>query len=75
MKIVFSTHALTKLKQRNIDKRLVLDTIRAPQFKRPAHQFREERIKYFGRNWLRVVVVKEGDTFVVVTAHWIDRLR
>lgn len=75
MEIIFSDHAVMKLSQRNIPKRLVIETVRFPDFVKPGYYLREERCKHFGKNWLKVVVIKEGETAVVVTAHWIAKIK
>ena len=73
MQIVFSGHALLKLRQRNISQGLVMETVRTPDFTKPSRHFREERYKRFGKNYLKAVVVEERDILIVITAHWLAK--
>ena len=75
MKIVFSDHLLIKIGQRKISKNLVIKTIRNPDFIRPSYNFREERYKKFDKNYLKVVVIKENKGIVVITAHWVAKVK
>ncbi len=75
MKIIFSTHAILKLGQRNISKQLVIEAVHFPDFLKPTYHFREERYKRFGKNWLKVVAIQEGNTLTVITVHWVAKVK
>ena len=74
MEIIFSNHANLKINQRELSRDFIIKTINSPDFTRPTRGFREERYKYFGKNWLKVIVIKESDKIVVITAHWIAKI-
>ena len=75
MRIVFSDHALIKIGQRKISKELVIKATKNPDFLRPSYGFREERYKKFTKNYLKVVVIKEDEKMVVVTVHWVAKIK
>lgn len=75
MKVRFSDHALIKLRQRKISRKLVLETALNPDFIKPSYNFREERYKYFGKNWLGAVVIKENSEIIIITAHWVAKIK
>lgn len=75
MKIVFSDHALIKISQRKISKELITRTVKNPDFIKPSYGFREEKYKQFTRNYLKVVVVKENEEVIVVTVHWVAKIK
>ena len=70
MRIIFSEHSLLKLKQRNIAKQKVIQTIRKPDVVLPSLSKRALAYKKFGALYLKVVFIKENDTIVVITQHW-----
>jgi hypothetical protein len=74
-KIVFSNHALLKLDERNIAKAMVLATVRHPDFSRSSYYGRKEKYKHLGKVWLKVVVIEESRKLVVITAHWVVKLK
>lgn len=73
MNIIFSDHALLKIKQRNISKDIVIRTVHKPDFIKPSYGLREERYKYYGKNWMKVVVLVNNEQLTVITAHWIAK--
>lgn len=75
MKIVFSKHALLKLHQRELDKSKIIETILRPDFIQPGYSFREARFKLYSKNHLKVVVIVEPRRILVVTAHWVAKLK
>lgn len=75
MKIVFSKHALLKINHRGLEKDKVLETIEHPDFIQPSYNFREERYRLYRKNHLKVVVKIEITRIVVVTAHWVAKLK
>ena len=75
MKIVFSRHSLLQIKQRALRKEDVLITVKEPDFISHSYNFREERYRLFTKNHLKVVVRVEIDQVVVITAHWVAKLK
>lgn len=75
MKIVFSKHALLKLQQRDLNKDKILETITNPDFIQPSYNFRESRFKLYSKNHMKVVVTLEPKRILVVTAHWVAKLK
>ncbi|MBI2888712.1 MAG: DUF4258 domain-containing protein [Candidatus Liptonbacteria bacterium] len=73
MRIAFSNHALLKLRQRSISQELVTQTVHNPDFTKPTRHLREERYKRFGKNYLKIVVIEERGTLIVITAHWLAK--
>lgn len=70
MRIIFSEHSLLKLKQRNIAKQKVIQTIKKPDVVLPSLSKRILAYKKFGTLYLKVVFIEENDTIVVITQHW-----
>ncbi len=75
MKITFSKHSLLKIGQRELDKVKILETVMYPDFIKPSYNFREERYRQYTKNHLKVIVKIEKQQFIVVTAHWVAKLR
>ena len=75
MKIIFSDHASLKIKERKLSKSFVLKTVQVPDLVRPSRRLREERYKRFGKNWLKVIIIKEHATTVILTAHWVAKIK
>jgi hypothetical protein len=73
VKIIFSNHAILKIEQRKLSRAKILETIARSDFKRPSYGGREELFRRFGKNYLKVVIVQDGETVVVVTAHRVVR--
>ncbi|MFH1170664.1 MAG: DUF4258 domain-containing protein [Candidatus Vogelbacteria bacterium] len=75
MKIIFSPHAILKIEQRKLSRQLIIETIVRPNFNRPSYGLREELYREFGKNYLKVVIKRESDQIIVVTAHWVASLK
>ena len=75
MEIIFSDHAILKITQRKLVKHSLLETVQTPDLVRSSRNLREERYKRFGKNWLKVVVIQEGVTTVIITAHWVAKVK
>lgn len=70
--IVFTKHALKKLRQRKIGRRLVIKTILKPE-KLIFDGTQYNVYKKFGRLYLKVVFKKLGKLILVITQHWTDK--
>lgn len=73
MNIEFSDHAELKIAQRKLKRAQIVETVLHPDFTRASYSSRQELYKKLGKNHLKVVVVEENSTIVVVTAHWIAK--
>ncbi len=74
MEIHFSDHALFKMGQRKIQVSFVRTAVLSPDYRMPGNYPREEWYRRFGTRYLKVVVVPEPDTIVVVTVHWAKKV-
>ncbi|MDO8551307.1 MAG: DUF4258 domain-containing protein [bacterium] len=74
MKITFSQHALLKLAERNLSQEFVIKTIKDPDFILPSRGNRERAYKRFRNNYLEVIFVKERESTIVITAHWVAKI-
>ncbi|MDD4989833.1 MAG: DUF4258 domain-containing protein [Candidatus Pacebacteria bacterium] len=68
--IIFTEHALLKLKQREIKKDLVLETLKKPEKVLLSRNDRKIALKKFGKLYLKVVFRQEEKNIVVITQHW-----
>lgn len=68
--IIFTEHALLKLKQRGIKKDLVLQTLKNPERTLLSRNNREIALKKIGKLYLKVVFRQEEKNIVVITQHW-----
>ncbi|OGE29631.1 hypothetical protein A2867_02085 [Candidatus Daviesbacteria bacterium RIFCSPHIGHO2_01_FULL_40_11] len=73
MKIIFSDHAKNQKFEREIAKKLILETIRSPQNRFKSFRNRELLQRQFGDKILEVVTVKEGENLVVITQYWLEK--
>lgn len=60
---------------RNIKKRQVEKTINDPEHKSSGKGGKDVLYKNFGKSYLKVVISKDEDWFVVITEHWIAKKR
>ncbi len=72
--IIFTRHAKEMLLQRNIPAKLVRQTIKNPDHCLKGRENKTIYLKYFGKNFLKVIVSEEEQT-VVITAHWWSKER
>ncbi len=75
MFIVFTKHSITKLGQRKINRQFVIETAKNPDIRRPSYNYREELYKKFSKNYLKVVVKKRKNDLLVLTAHWVAKIK
>jgi len=75
MKIIFSDHALLKISERSLLQDKIVATIETPGLIRPSYGMREERYRRFGKNWLKVIVMIERGVCIIVTAHWVAKMK
>ena len=75
MRIVFSKHAILKIGQRKIPKTFILITAEKPDYIGPTRLSREVRYKKFKNYYMKVVVVKRINLLVIITAHWVSKIK
>ncbi len=75
MKITFTKHAREMLLFRRINKEQVEEVIHHPDDKSAGKSGKTVLYKNFGKNYLKVVILKEKDEIVVITNHWIAKKR
>ncbi len=75
MKLEWSDHVEEKIKNRKLSKKKIELTVINPEFTRVSYGLREERYRNFGKNFLKVVVKDERDIVVIITAHWIAKIK
>ena len=68
--IEFTGHADRKIKQRNLKKALVKETLNKPDYVLPGYSNREISYKKIVKLYLAVVFVREEDKIIVLTAYW-----
>jgi len=71
--IIFTQHALLKLKQRRISQETVRKTLKSPDYKFPSYLDRKIVYKKFGKLYLKVIYRKEERNIIVITQHWEER--
>lgn len=72
--IIFTDHSLLKLRQRNIPKKLVIETVNNPDCEGRGHSERKACFKKFGKLFLKVVYKNEGGDIVIITQHWVAKI-
>lgn len=75
MKIKFTKHAGEMLAFRKIKREQVEAAIKKPDDSSKGENNRQVLYKDFGKNYLKVVIVKEKNEIVVITEHWIAKKR
>ena len=71
--IIFTDHALLKLKQRGISKSAVKETLKSPDYKIPGYADRIVAYKKFDKMYLKVVYKIEEENIIVITQHWEEK--
>ncbi len=75
MKIIFSDHAKLKIKQRKLSQKRIVETIEKPDSVTFSRGGREIALKKFRTNHMQVIIKREQNVVVVITAHWVARPR
>ena len=74
MEIHFTDHSLLKIGQRKILLSSVRKVVLSPEIRKSGTYPREEWYRRFGARYLKVILVREPDKVVIVTAHWVKKL-
>lgn len=75
MRVVFTKHAKEAIEERGISEILVKRAVLNPDFTQPGRGNKTIYFKDTGKNYLKVVVVVDEQQVVVVTLHWIAKMR
>jgi len=73
--IIFTQHALLKLKQRGIKKDLVIKTLNHSDYNFRTYKERMVALKKFGKNYLKVIFRKEDKNIIVISQHWVEKFK
>ncbi len=71
--IIFSSHSLLKLKQRDIPKITVRKTLASPDYRIPSYSDRIVVYKKFDKLYLKVVYKEESGNLIIITQHWEEK--
>ena len=70
--IVFSAHAVQRIRARKISRLLVVETIKHPQKIISGNRGRKLRQRKFGDKILEVITITEGSDIIIVTQYWLE---
>ena len=73
--IIFTQHALLKLRQRNISKKLVVEAFKSPDHSLESRSNRNIIYKKFSRLYLKVIYREESENIVVITQYWTKTIK
>ncbi|MBU4298771.1 DUF4258 domain-containing protein [Patescibacteria group bacterium] len=71
--IIFTNHALLKLRQRGISKAAAIESLKSPTYRIPSYSNRMIAYKKFDKLYLKVIYKVENGDIVVITQHWEER--
>lgn len=76
MRIVFTKHALIRLKERKIKKLQILDVLKNPDSKRIYENNKVEYYKNISKYLsLKVITIKDKNSIIVITCYYLKRTR
>lgn len=73
--IKYTNHALENLVKRRITKDKVRKCLQAPDIETPGNKGKTIFLKDLGKNFLKVIAVKEKRGWIIITEYWIDKRR
>ena len=71
--IIFTRHALLKLKQRGVSKNATIKTLKSPDYKTRSYSERMIAYKKFDKLYLKVIYRIEEKNIIVITQHWEEK--
>jgi len=74
-RIVFTQHASEMIVLRQLNKKFVEECIRNPDEIMPAKENKHSYVKNMGKNYLKVIIAEEKQTFIVITTYWFAKVR
>lgn len=72
--IIFTQHAILKLKHRYIPKELVIDAVKHPDQMMQSYRDRKIVYKKLKKIYLKVIFRKEKENIIVITQHLTDKI-
>lgn len=69
-KVVYTRHALERMKQRNISRALVEETVRHADKRIFRKDARIQALKEFPQGVLKVIYTEEETRFLIITTYW-----
>ncbi len=75
MTIFWSTHSLQRIKDRNLSRSLISETILKPDHVNVLGDFQYEAYKKFGQKYLKVIYSTRKNHYIIVTAYYVDRIK
>lgn len=72
MQVQFSEHALARIKQRNIPKRYVIQTVLHPIHIDNSYRGRKKYSKTIEGRTLEVVTIVENDIIIIITCYFLN---
>ena len=72
--IVFTQHAVLKLKHRSIRKEIVILTLKNPDRIIGSYKDRKAAFKKFKKVYMKVIFRNEKSNIIVITQHWTDKI-
>lgn len=73
--IKFTQHALQRSKERTVSKDLIMCVVNNPDFKYKGKLNDVILVKLINDLYLKVVVIQQGNDIIVITTHWLKKLR
>jgi hypothetical protein len=73
--IIFTKHALLKLKQRRISKEAVAETLKSPDYTCSGYSERTIGYKKFDTLYLKVIYKIENHNVIVITQYWTEKIK
>jgi len=75
MAVEYTGHALSRMRQRKISKRMVYDALKRPDLSFVTRRGRVASLKRHGDKILKVISEKSNDKIWVVTVYWTRRIK
>ncbi len=73
MGILFSDHALLKLRQRNLSQEKVIQALEKPDYVVATYSDRKAAYKKLGKLYLKVIFIEDNADIIVVSQHWEEK--
>ena len=71
---IYTKHAKIRIEQRKLLKEKIEETVSSPDKILPSFKGRSLAQKSFGSETLEVVYKKEGSSFIILTAYWLEEV-
>lgn len=74
-RITFTKHAKSMCLLRGLSEKILINAVRKPDLVLPAKENKQAYLKNLGKNYLKIIIFKDTDTLVIITAYWIAKER